>query len=198
MSFYKPSKGLSIPSFFVLTLLFAFLGLSARAQVKSKRLLLPPKIVKPVYESEKPASDSAPILKLIEKAAQEAPLAFAWQLNADTLVKAKDLFREIIEFDGGATVRKAMAIDTVRIKKTAEAGADVRQNFLSFSTSLAAYDISQQKGKPILVLANTRSDEKLYFKVFLDKAAKKILKIQNLSNGRFYFSVPFEGPTISL
>ncbi|NQX43329.1 hypothetical protein HQN84_31055 [Pedobacter steynii] len=183
---------------FILAIFLASFCLVTTAQVKSKPLFLPPKILKIDVDSRELALASSPLLKLIDRAGQESPLAFAWQLNADTLIKAKDVFREAIEFDGGATIRQAMAIDTVSLQKSSKPDYEVRRNFYSFSTNLAVYEVSQKKGKQILVLEKANSKDKHYFKVFLDKAAKKILKIQNLSTGRFYLPVPFEGPSISL
>lgn len=187
-----------IPAFFVLTVLLAFLDLAATAQVKSKNSLSYPKVIKSPAERQKLLLDASPILKLVKRITEDGPLSFAWQLNTDTLVKVKDVFREVIEFEGGATIRKAVAIDTVTLHKLPEADYDVRHNFFRFSMTLASFDISQQKGKPILVLTSEKSTDKLYFKVFLDKAGKGILKLQNLSDGRFYLPVPFEGGTISM
>ncbi|WP_316753064.1 hypothetical protein [Pedobacter gandavensis] len=149
----------------------------------------------PAAEKQKQLAAISPILKLIKQAGE--PLAFAWQLNADTVLKAKDVFREVIEFTNGAEIRKAMAIDTVSLQKSSSAEYDVRRKFLRHYGNVTAYEITQQKGKPILVLEKADLEDKLYFKVFLDKTGKKILKIQRLSNGRFYLPTPFEGPTIS-
>lgn len=185
-------------AFFVLTLQLSFFWMGATAQVKSKSMFLPPEMIKSPAEKRKILLNASPILKLIDQAGKESPLAFVWQLNTDTTVKKSDLFREVIEFEEGATVRKAMAIDTTILQQHSEADYDVRRNFSRFSMALESYQISQQKGKPVLVFTSNKSEDKLYFKVFLDKAGKKILKIQNLSNRRFYLPVPFEGGTISM
>ncbi len=187
-----------IPAIFLMTVFQTFFCTDATAQVKSMRMFLSPETIDAEDERRKLLLNASPILKLIDRASRESPLAFAWQLNRDTLLNAKDVFREVIEFQGDATFRKAIALDTITLKKNTEADYDVRRNFLSHSIAMATYEISQQKGKQILVFANSTSKEKLYFKVFLDKASKRILKIQNLSNGRFYLPVPFEGGTISM
>jgi len=179
------------------TVFLAVFGVAAHAQVKSKGLFLPPEIRKTPAEKRKILLDASPILKLIDQAARESPLSFAWQLNTDTLLKKNDVFREVIEFEGGASIRKAMAIDSITLQRNLDADYDIRRNFYSFSLDLNTYAFRQQKGKPILVLESATSTHKLYFKVFLDKTEKKILKIQNLSTGRVYLPVPFEGGTIS-
>lgn len=177
------------------TVFLVVFGIAAHAQVKSKDIFLPPEIRKTPAEKRKLLLDSSPILKLIDQAAGESPLSFAWQLNTDTLLKKNDVFREVIEFEGGASIRKAMAIDTITLQRNLDTDYDIRRNFYSFSLDLNTYAFHQQKGKPILVLESAA--DKLYFKVFLDKAAKKILKIQSLSTGHVYLPVPFEGGTIS-
>lgn len=200
MSFYHLFKSLIARAFFTLAITLACFSLTAKAQEEPKTsfFLTDSKEESPVARWKRLRAAS-PILKLIDKAAEESPLAFVWQLNADTLVKEKDLFRELIEFDGGgATFRRSTVIDTVRLKKSSAADYNVLRNFYTYSGSLASYDISQQKGKPMLVFLNPKSNEKLYFKVFLDKAGKKILKIQNVSSKRFYLPTAFEGPTISM
>lgn len=183
----------------ILSVLLVFSGMTAAAQVKKSIVKFPTdERAKTPAERRKILLDASPILKLIDQAGRESPLSFAWQLNTDTLLKAKDLFREVIEFENGVSIRKAMAADTVRLSKSDKASEDVRRNFYSYSVSLDSYAISQQKGKPILVFERATAPNKLYFKVFLDKTAKKILKLQSLSTGRFYLPVPFEGGTISL
>ncbi|MBB2147512.1 hypothetical protein [Pedobacter gandavensis] len=199
MSFYNSPRRLFIQTLPILTVFLVLFVPRGTAQVKSRTSFF-------LYDSKESPVDNrkvlvaaSPILKLIDQAARTSPLAFVWQLNADTLVKSGDIFRELIEFDGAdATFRKAMVIDTVTLKKSSKADYDVKQNFYTFSTSLATYDISQQKGKPILIFLNPATKDQQYFKVFLDKAGKNILKIQSLSTKRIYLPTAFEGPMISL
>nr|WP_068891194.1 hypothetical protein [Pedobacter panaciterrae] len=197
MLFFLPKKLPFVKPNLVLIVLFTFFQLDASAQVKANKQVPPPKIKLSSLDSRKQQSNGSPVLKIIEQAMQELPLAFAWQINADTVLKADDVFREIIEFEGVANLRRSIAVDTVTLKKSMEKDYDVRWSFLKFSNDLTSYEFTQQKGKDILVFENTETHEKQYFKVFLDKSRKKILKLQHVATGHFYFPVQFEGGLVS-
>jgi len=168
--------------------------LVAAAQTKKRKSLRPPKMIAPVAVTEVNPG-AGPIIKILEQGEDGIPLAFQWQLNADTVLKSGDVFRETISFSGGAVLSSFMADDTTALKKSTDKEYRVTNRFVSFSGKTDAFNVTEENG--ILVLEHPETHEKLRYKVYLDKTRKKIIKIENLNTHRIYQPAEFEGASVS-
>jgi len=173
-----------------IVLLISF-HLNTAAQTKKTKSIAPKKMKAPVSV----AQGAGPIIKILEIGDEGIPLAFLWQLNADTLLKKGDVFREMISFPGKAVLNRFMADDSISLKKSTEEDYAVIRRFVSFSGMDTAFNVIEDKG--MLVLENVETHQRRRFKVVLDKARKKILKLQDSITGRIYLPSPFEGGNVS-
>lgn len=177
-----------------IVLLLSF-NLNTIAQTKATKSIAPKKIKAPVSVS-KANPGAGPIIKILENGDDDGiPLAFLWQLNADTLLKKGEVFREMISFPGKAVLNCLMADDSITLEKKSEKAYDVTRRFVSFSGKDTTFNIIEDKG--MLVLENVETHKTKRYKVALDKARKKILKLQDTITGRIYLPAPFEGGSVS-
>lgn len=176
-----------------IVLLLSF-HLNTIAQVKVTKSIAPKKIKAPVSVA-KVNPGAGPIIKILENGDEGIPLAFLWQLNADTLLKKGDVFREMISFPGNAVLNRFMADDSITLQKSSEEDYAVTRRFVSFSGEDTTFNIIEDKG--MLVLENVETHKTKRYKVVLDKARKKILKLQDTITGRIYLPTPFEGGSVS-
>ena len=124
------------------------------------------------------------------------PLTFTWKLNADTLLPADAPFQKTLELStSDATMRTRFQKEATELKKeiAAPEGTVIAESHygktIGFSTDLS---------KDVATLTNRETNEKLRFKLFLNKSRTKILKIQDLKTKEVYLPAAFEGPTIMM
>lgn len=167
-------------------------NLLAAAQTKKSKSS--PKAKPPTAITET-LSGRGPIIIIIERGDEGIPLAFLWQLNADTVLKKGDVFREMISFPGTAVLNRFMADDTTALKRSTDKEYKVTSRFVSFSGESTSFNITEDKG--MLILESPETHVKKHFKVVLDKARKNIVKLQDVETGRIYLPAPFEGGSVS-
>lgn len=173
---------------------FVCMNLMAVAQTKKTKSNPSPKIKSPVSVTEVNPG-AGPIIKILEQGDEGIPLAFQWQLNADTVLKNGDVFRETITFSGGAVLNWYMADDSITLKKSLDKEYKVTSRFVGFSGETAAFNVSEENG--ILIFENPETHEQKRYKVMLNKARKKVITIKNLETGRIYLPAQFEGGNVS-
>lgn len=133
---------------------------------------------------------------------KDSPQSFAWKIDADagnipsgTLFKERvrlDLRNDFTKFSIKARINFEYTTDALELKT----GADIEE--LLIKSALIFKDYSVTADKDILVLTNAKTKETERFKVFLDKARKKILKLQNLKNQMIYVPAETEYPAPSI
>lgn len=175
--------------------LAAFVGINlmATAQTKKNRSSQPQ--LKPATAITETIPGRGPIITIIERGDEGIPLAFQWQLNADTVLKKGDVFRETIAFPGGAELNSFMADDSTTLKKSAEKEYKVTSRFVSFSGESASFSITEDKG--MLILERPDTHVKKRYKVVLDRARKRIIRMEDMETHRVYLPATFEGGSVS-
>ncbi|MFX1707180.1 hypothetical protein PV783_24645 [Chitinophaga sp. CC14] len=179
-------KSLSVAVFVCITLM-------AAAQTKKSKSSQPK--IKPPTAITETLSGRGPIITIIERGDEGIPLAFLWQLNADTVLKKGDVFREMISFPGTAVLNRFMADDTTALKRSTDKEYKVTSRFVSFSGENTSFSMTEDKG--MLILESPETHLKKQFKVVLDKARKNIVKLQDVETGHIYLPAPFEGGSVS-
>jgi len=177
----------------LVTALICF-GLLAAAQTKKTKSTRLPRIESPSSATEVNPG-AGPVIKILEQGDEGIPLAFQWQLNADTVLKKGDVIRETIAFSGGAILNLFMADDATTLKKSTDKEYKVTSRFVSFSGETAGFNVTEENG--ILILEHPENHEKKRYKATLDKARKKIISLENIETRKIYLPAPFEGGSVS-
>lgn len=177
-------------------LVFAFICVSFLAEAQSSKLrpLRSPKSRKTNNPTER-KSGTRQIIKILEQGDEGIPLAFEWQLNADTVLKAGDVFKETIAFSGGAVLNWFMADDSVTLQRSTSKDYKVTSRFVRFSGETAAFDVTEENG--VLVLENIKTHEKQRYKIFFDKTGKGITRMESIETTRIYVPARFEGGSLA-
>lgn len=183
-------------------IIFGIIQTTAYTQQK-KKVLSRPKIAVLPSPPEK-FDNNNPLVKILKKL--NSTDAFIWEMNADTLLAPKTVFKEIIEELGGtsyhskelidrAVIRQSSTVDTVKIKKieNKEENDNIIGPISSMYLKLSTYTIIVKKDIIIFVDDKTKKEEK--FKAFLNKEKSKILYLKNLNSNNIYLPGEFEGPS---
>jgi len=172
-------------------LLFVVVASQSIAQTKSTKktrikrpdIIAPPEIVIP--EKYK-TSENVPLF----------PLAFAWQINADTTLAPNVIFREIIELNGDQVDSRVSFRDVeVKLKKSEQENYNVQNDVLSMFVKLVQYDAKIDQN--MLYLTDRKNKILRTFKIFYDQH-NHIERLQDLNTKKFYESTPFEGASPSM
>ncbi|KUJ59745.1 hypothetical protein AR687_21305 [Flavobacteriaceae bacterium CRH] len=177
--------------------------ISVCAQQK-KKTYLRPKIMK--LPPEKFDSNN-PLVKILKE--QQFSDSFVWEINADSLLVPKTVYKEIIEELGGASyytdelsdrvvIRQSATVDTVKLKKIDNKNQEenVIGPILSSYLKLTTYTITIKNDIIIFVDDKTKKEEK--FKAFLNKQKDKIIYLKNIKSNKIYSPGKFEGPSIGM
>lgn len=178
---------------FIFCLILLITQTTVYSQHKNK-VLPPPPPPKKVVENN-------PVLEILKK--QKSTDAFVWQIDADTILLPKSVYKETIEEFGGkdffdelsdnAIIRRSLTVDTVKLKKEEIEKKDIDSSIGSSYFELLTYKITVKKD--IVIFENNETKIKEKFKVFLDKKKTKILYLQSLSSKKIYRPGEFEGAT---
>ncbi len=171
---------------------------------KKKKSLSPPKIAVLKSPPEK-FDNNNPLVKILKN--HEYTDAFVWEINADTLLAPKSVYKEIIEELGGisndtnqlidrAIIRQSSTADAVTLKKVKNNDDNIIGPILSSYLKLNAYTIMVKDD--IIIFENIKTKEQEKFKAFLDKEKTKILYLKSLKSNKIYLPGQFQGPTIMM
>lgn len=184
-------------------IILAIIQTTAYSQQKKKTLTRPK-----VMEGPPEKFDSNnPLVKILKK--QKIEDAFVWEINADTLLVPKTVYKEIIEELGGTSyysnqlsdrvvIRQSATADTVALKKIEikNDNDNIISPILSSYLKLTTYTITIKNDIILFVDDKTKKEEK--FKAFLNKEKTKILYLKNIKSNKIYSPGKFEGPTIGM
>lgn len=157
--------------------------------------LVPPP--KPMPQATVKAQDN-PAEKQI--AAAHPPLAFAWALDADTVVPPGTGYHKTIELESSrATLRIRSSKDSLRLYRKQGAAAAESRIAHGYLLESRFYDMTIEKNRA--TLTNRKTGEKMRFKIFLNKLNKaqtQITRLQDLETKAIFEPTAFEGPTIMM
>lgn len=175
-----------------LLLLVLLAGLQATAHAQKPRKPVPPPPPPPpiVRISEHREAARTPYEKLLldEKS---WPLAFRHAVDADTVILPKQVFQKQLEVSSnGVRLEISSAKDTMQVQKGVE--GRLTSSYVKFSF----YKVTV--AKDVATLTDKETGKILKYKLFLNSAKTKIIKLQDLSTKELYLPAQYVGPMIMM